>query len=105
MEEGSKQISWLGTSRKNGDTITIKKLGMIERAERFLRQRGFRQVRVRLHGESARIEVEKSEIGKIIGSKMSKMIVKELRKSGFKHISVDLEGYISGSMNRSLIKD
>ena len=88
-----------------GDPITIKKLEMIERAERFLRQRGFRQVRVRLHGETARIEVEKNEIGKIIELKMSGMIVKEFRKSGFKHISLDLEGYISGSMNRSLIMD
>ncbi|MBN2060938.1 MAG: ATP-dependent sacrificial sulfur transferase LarE [Deltaproteobacteria bacterium] len=88
-----------------GDGITKEKLKMIKRAERFLLQKGFKQVRVRLHGDTARIEIEKSELGKIIETKMSEAIVKEFRGAGFEHISLDLEGYISGSMNRSLKPD
>ena len=59
----------------------------------------------RIHGDSARIEVEKSEIKNIFNLNMRDLIVDALREIGFKHISVDLEGYISGSMNRSLATD
>jgi uncharacterized protein len=83
-----------------GEPITTKKLKMVEEAEDFLADQGFRQYRVRHHGSVARIEVASSEIKKITGPELRKNIVEKFRQIGFYHIAVDLEGYFSGSMNR-----
>ena len=85
-----------------GEPITTKKLKMVEEAEDFLADQGFRQYRVRHHGSVARIEVAGSEIEKITGPELRENIVKKFRQIGFYHIAVDLEGYFSGSMNRVL---
>ena len=85
-----------------GEPITTKKLKMVEEAEDFLADQGFRQYRVRHHGSVARIEVAGSEIKKITGPELRKNIVEKFRQIGFYHIAVDLEGYFSGSMNRVL---
>lgn len=85
-----------------GEPITTKKLKMVEEAEDFLADQGFRQYRVRHHGSVARIEVAGSEIKKITGPELRKNIVQKFRQIGFYHIAVDLEGYFSGSMNRVL---
>lgn len=85
-----------------GDPITTEKLKMVEEAEDFLADQGFRQYRVRHHGSVARIEVAGSEIKKITGPELRKNIVEKFRQIGFYHIAVDLEGYFSGSMNRVL---
>ena len=85
-----------------GEPITTKKLKMVEEAENFLADQGFRQYRVRHHGSVARIEVASSEIKKITGPELRKNIVEKFRQIGFYHIAVDLEGYFSGSMNRVL---
>ena len=85
-----------------GDPITTEKLKMVEEAEDFLADQGFRQYRVRHHGSVARIEVAGSEIIKITGPELRKNIVEKFRQIGFYHIAVDLEGYFSGSMNRVL---
>ena len=85
-----------------GDPITGKKLKMVEEAEEFLAIHGFRQFRVRHHGSVARVEVESLEIKRIIEVNFKKDLVEEFRKIGFFHIAVDLEGYVSGSMNRDL---
>jgi uncharacterized protein len=85
-----------------GEPITTKKLKMVEEAEDFLADQGFRQYRVRHHGSVARIEVASSEIKKITGPELRKNIVEKFRQIGFYHIAVDLEGYFSGSMNRVL---
>ncbi len=87
-----------------GDTITEQRLKMIEQAELFLQNRGFKQYRVRHHGSVARIEVDKNDIEKIADAGSRDGIVKEFRRIGFDHIAVDLEGYVSGSMNRALGK-
>jgi uncharacterized protein len=85
-----------------GDAITEKKLNMVEAAEDLLAKNGFTRFRVRHHGHVARIEVESSEIKKIIEPELRKDLVDKIRKIGFTHIAVDLEGYVTGSMNRVL---
>jgi uncharacterized protein len=83
-----------------GDTITTEKLRMIEEAEEFLAARGFSQLRVRLHGNIARIEVHKEEMKRILDQQTA--ITGALKKSGFSYVTLDLEGYRSGSMDEVL---
>ena len=82
-----------------GEPITTEKLKMVEEAEDFLANQGFRQYRVRHHGPVARIEVEGLEITKIVEPMLRKSIVHKFRQIGFYHVTIDLEGYVSGSMN------
>lgn len=82
------------------ETITKRKLSQIERAEDILRERfDFRQVRVRRHGEIARIEVAPDEIYKFFVDGLREDLVKRFNKIGFKYVTVDLKGYRTGSMN------
>jgi uncharacterized protein len=83
-----------------GEEITGKKLRMIEEAEAFLAQRGFGQLRVRVHGTIARIEVHKEEMAKLLD--MQAAVAKELKSIGFSYVTLDLEGYRSGSMDEVL---
>ena len=85
-----------------GDPITEEKLKMVGEAEAFLSANGFKQFRVRHHGPVARIELELSDMGRVTEPQMRKMIVEKLRDIGFIHIALDLEGYVSGSLNRAL---
>jgi len=87
-----------------GHPITIQKLQMIREGEDFLYRFGFRQFRLRHHGDTARIEVESAEIEKIIEPSLRKEIVEKFREMGFLHIALDLEGYVTGSLNRALGK-
>ena len=95
-------VACLASRIPYGNPITPEKLKMVEKAEDFLAENGFRQVRVRHHGPIARIEVELSEIDRIIEEGLRRKILERFREIGFIHISVDLEGYICGSMNREL---
>jgi uncharacterized protein len=85
-----------------GESITEKKLRMIQEAEGFIAGLGFTQYRVRYHGPVARIEVEPEDIHRLIDKEMRMKIVDRLKDLGFLHVSVDLEGYVSGSTNRGL---
>ncbi len=85
-----------------GDKITLDKLGMVDRAEDFLLSMGFKQVRVRHHNNIARIEVSKDEIERLFYNGTSETISKRLKEIGFKYITVDLEGYRTGSMNTTI---
>jgi pyridinium-3,5-biscarboxylic acid mononucleotide sulfurtransferase len=85
-----------------GNEITRKKLGIVEKAELALFGLGFKQVRVRHHGDIARIEVAGNEIQKIFNKKLMKSIDKKLKKLGFTYVSLDLTGYRTGSMNDTL---
>lgn len=85
-----------------GSPITIEKLKMVGEAEEFLFGIGFRQLRVRHHGHTARIELESRDITKLMEKDMREKVIGRLKKLGFTHISVDLEGYVSGSMNRDI---
>lgn len=83
-----------------GDEITDKKLQMIEESEELLTNLGFNQVRVRHHGNIARIEVQPEDMLKIIGLKAD--IEMKIRKIGFSYVTLDLRGYRSGSMDEVL---
>lgn len=86
-----------------GHEITIDKLRMIERAEDYLAGKGFSGVRVRAHGDVARIELSPQDIRRLLRSERSRAeIAKRLKKLGFAYVSVDIEGYRMGSMNEVL---
>jgi uncharacterized protein len=85
-----------------GQHITQERLVRIRKAEEFLRQSGFSQVRVRDHQAIARIEIVPGEFQKAVAS--SEKIVRRLKGLGYLHVVLDLEGYTTGSMNRALGK-
>ena len=85
-----------------GETITKEKLTAVNNAEQLLMDMGFRQFRVRLHGNIARIEVEPFEIERIVMEENREFIVTEFRKLGFDYVALDLTGYRTGSMNEVL---
>ena len=86
-----------------GETITKEKLAMVERAEDLLREQGFRQFRVRIHGTNARIELLPEDIPRMLDENLRKEIVDKLKRYGFTYITLDLEGYRTGSMNEVLV--
>ncbi len=80
-----------------GDPITREKLGMIEEAEAYLSGLGIGQLRVRLHGTIARIEVHNEDREKLLEHQTA--VIREFRRIGFAYVTLDLEGYRSGSMD------
>jgi len=82
--------------------IDIKSLKRVSQAEDFLRALGFSQIRVRHHGQIARIEIEPKEFPEIMEKGVREKIVKTLKKLGYTYITVDLAGYRTGSMNEPL---
>ena len=87
-----------------GEEITKEKRSMVDKAEQLLLDLGFHQLRVRIHGTIARIEVLPDEFPKLIEEKNRLKIVTEFEKYGFTYISMDLKGYRTGSMNETLKK-
>ncbi len=85
-----------------GETITPEKLGMVERAEELLQSLGFRQMRVRLHGKMARIEIMPDDFSRILQDKIRTHIYDSLMALGFSYVTLDLKGYRTGSMNETL---
>jgi uncharacterized protein len=83
-----------------GTEITKEKLDRIDKAENVLRNLGLKQLRVRYHDKIARIEVSKKDIRLLL--KHSEEVIKELKKLGFTYITLDLEGYRTGSLNEVL---
>ncbi|MCP9454814.1 MAG: ATP-dependent sacrificial sulfur transferase LarE [Nitrospira sp.] len=84
-----------------GTPITIEKLTRVERAEAVLRQEGFRHVRVRDHGELARIEVSPPDIPILVNPERREKIVTAIKKTGFVFVTLDLEGYRAGGVSLS----
>lgn len=82
-----------------GTPITAEALGRVERAEAFLKSHGFRQCRVRLMGEAARIEVELSELPRLAESALRAEVAQAMRALGFRFVTLDLEGFRSGSLS------
>jgi pyridinium-3,5-biscarboxylic acid mononucleotide sulfurtransferase len=87
-----------------GEKITILKLDRISKAEDFLNDLGFDQVRVRYHGDLARIEIESSDMNKILSKNLNTKIHNKLKELGFTYVTLDLIGYRQGSMNEVLKK-
>ena len=86
-----------------GMGITKEHLVRVDSAETLLRDLGFRSFRVRFHDErTARIEVGKSEVGRLLESDVREHILSRLKNLGFTYVTIDLEGYRSGSMNEVL---
>lgn len=92
----------LATRIPYGSPITGEKLEMIEKAEAFLLEKGFFENRVRHHGSTATIEVNKGKLKDALEEKFRKSILKYFHGIGFEHIALDMEGYVSGKMNRGL---
>ena len=85
-----------------GETITEAKLSMVDQAEQRLLDLGFHQVRVRIHGSIARIEIAQSEFERILQLDLANQINQYFRELGFLYVTLDLGGYQTGSMNKTL---
>jgi uncharacterized protein len=85
-----------------GEKITFEKLKRIEKAESFLKNLGFNQLRVRDHNNIARIELEPEELQRSLDESLRKKIYDRLRNLGYSYITLDLLGYRTGSMNEIL---
>lgn len=95
----------LATRFVYGEEITREKLNTVEKAEQKLFELGFKQVRVRVHGNIARIEIERSQFEKMLGSGVSDAIDEYFKSLGFMYVTLDLDGYCTGSMNRAIQSD
>lgn len=85
-----------------GVPVTIERLSKVERSEAFLRRMGFREFRVRVHGDLARIEVAPMEMGKALALDTVELVRVEFRKYGFRYVTLDLDGFRSGSLNETI---
>ena len=85
-----------------GERITEEKLKMVDLAEQLLLDMGFRQVRVRIHGNLARIEVAAKEMEKLLERSVRETLHAKLKEIGFAYVTVDMIGYRTGSMNETL---
>lgn len=85
-----------------GVPISVTKLKAVEEAESFLKDLGFKQLRVRHHGDIARIELDRDDFTRIFQDGTSFKIIGRLKELGFTYVAVDLEGYRTGSMNEAL---
>jgi len=90
----------LSTRIPYGTPITVDVLSKIELSEKFLQDVGFRQVRVRHHGDIARLEINPSDFEKVVECR--ELIVQRLREFGFIYVTLDLTGYRSGSLNQTI---
>ena len=85
-----------------GTQIKIEALRQVEGGEQVLRSFGFSVARVRYHGEVARIEVEASEIARMLDASIREAVDRELKKIGFRFVALDLRGFRSGSLNEGM---
>ncbi len=89
-----------------GEQVTPERLRMIDQAERFLRERGFQPLRVRYHrGDLARIEVRAEDLPRLLEPALRQALLDHLKSVGFRFVSLDLEGFRSGSLNTLLPAD
>jgi uncharacterized protein len=82
-----------------GVRISVEELSRVGRAERVLRDLGFRQCRVRVHGDLVRIEVEPPEVPRLAETGVRDRVVEAILALGYRYVTMDLEGFRSGSMN------
>jgi uncharacterized protein len=98
-------MACLATRFPYGTPLDAAKIEQVRHAEQVLAAAGMPGCRVRHHGDVARIEVPLEKLPALVADPLRRRIVDPLRKIGFLHVSVDLEGYVAGSMNRGLDKD
>ncbi len=92
----------LSSRMEYGRAVTVEALSVIERGEDALRSMGFKQFRVRHHGEIVRIEIAPEELPRALTEKMARELTRIFKGLGFKFVTLDLEGFRSGSMNQLL---
>ena len=101
------QMACLSSRIPYGEVVSTAKLKMIEEAEYVLRDLGFYDVRVRHHelkaGDLARIEVGMRELERLTGAELSEKVAVALKKIGYSHVTLDLQGYRRGSLNEPLV--
>lgn len=83
----------------HGTPVTPENLAMVEQSEEALMELGFRQFRVRHHGEIARVEIAADELPRALSMEMAQAISRALKTAGFRYVALDLEGYRQGSLN------
>jgi uncharacterized protein len=76
---------------------------MVGEGEKVLHALGFKVARVRYHGELARIEVERREIARLLSPEVRDIVERELTRVGFRHVTVDVKGFRSGSLNEGIV--
>jgi uncharacterized protein len=85
-----------------GTTVTIERLSKVDRGEEILREFGFREFRVRHHDQLVRIEIAPAEMDRVLRRDLIDELARRFRELGFKYVTLDLEGFRSGSMNEIL---
>jgi uncharacterized protein len=85
-----------------GTTVTIERLSKVDRGEEILRELGFREFRVRHHDQLVRIEIAAAEMDRVLRRELIDELARRFRELGFKYVTLDLEGFRSGSMNEVL---
>jgi uncharacterized protein len=85
-----------------GSEVTPEKLAMVEKAEEVLRSLGLRQYRVRHHDTVARIEVEPRDFEELVRSPLREMVIDRIKAVGYRYVTLDLQGYRTGSLNEGL---
>ena len=85
-----------------GTPVTLENIKTVERGEEAIRQLGFRQFRVRFHGQLVRIEIAKDELAAALTPEMAQRFVQIFKPLGFHYVTIDLEGYRQGSLNAVL---
>ncbi|HET6453677.1 MAG TPA: ATP-dependent sacrificial sulfur transferase LarE, partial [Armatimonadota bacterium] len=93
-------LACLASRMPYGTPITPDALRKVDEAEKLLKSLGFRQLRVRHHGDIARIEVETEEIPRLLDCREE--IVRRFKELGYLYVTVDIEGYRTGSMNEAI---
>lgn len=85
-----------------GNELHVEDFEKIEKAEKYMMDIGFRAIRVRCHGSIARIEVDRNDRSRLFDENLLDQISAKLKEFGFKYVSLDLEGYRTGSLNETL---
>ncbi|MBO4460155.1 MAG: ATP-dependent sacrificial sulfur transferase LarE [Clostridiales bacterium] len=101
---GKPSFACLASRFVYGETISKERLAMVDKAEQLLIDLGFRQVRVRIHGNMARIEILPEEFAKLITDDIRDKITSSFKSFGFAYVTMDLTGYRTGSMNEVIDK-
>lgn len=87
-----------------GIPVSIERLSKVEKGEEILRHLGFKEFRVRLHGDLVRLEIASSELEKALQKEMTDRLAEEFSRLGFKYVTLDLQGYRTGAMNEVITK-
>jgi len=95
----------LATRFPYGDPLSFEGLRMADRGERFLKEEGFDIVRLRIHGKVARIEIPVDRAADLVSEDSRERVVASLKEIGFQHVTFDLEGFRSGSMDEALSQE